>query len=247
MTAARLLLDPPADGAWNMAVDESLLHSAGESGAITLRFYTWKEATLSLGYFQDHAARKTHEGSSALPLVRRATGGGAIVHHHELTYSFTAPITDRLAADVEQLYYAFHETLVDALAIFGIRTRLCEQPVKHAAGDEPFLCFQRRAKGDVLGAAAKIAGSAQRRHRGAVLQHGSVILCASPHAPELPSLAEVGQRVLTTSELIRAWEPLLARQLNVSWQLGELSAQETERAEEIGQAKFRTNAWNHRR
>jgi lipoate-protein ligase A len=247
MTTARLLLDPPADGAWNMAVDEALLHSAGESGAITLRFYTWKEATLSLGYFQHHAARTAHEASRELDLVRRATGGGAIVHHHELTYSFTAPIADRLAANVEQLYYTFHETLVDALSIFGIRTHLCEEPVRHAAGEEPFLCFQRRAKGDVLCESAKIAGSAQRRHQGAVLQHGSVLLCASPHAPQLPSLAEVGQRVLTTGELIRAWEPLLAREMNVSWHLAERSAGETERAEEIGQAKFRTDAWNHRR
>jgi lipoate-protein ligase A len=247
MTAARLILDPPAGGAWNMAVDEALLESAALTGQSTLRFYAWQDATLSLGYFQNYAARKTHAASHELPLVRRATGGGAIVHHHELTYSFASPITDRLAADVEQLYYTFHETLIDALSIFGIRAQLCDRPVKHDAEAAPFLCFQRRAKGDVLCGGAKIAGSAQRRRHGAVLQHGSVLLCTSPQSPELRSIAEVGERVLTPGELIRAWEPLLASKMSVSWALAELTSAEMARAAEVEQAKFSADSWNQRR
>src|SRR5688500_11588427 len=154
-----------------MAVDEALLMSAAERGAPTLRFYGWSEPTLSLGYFQAHGERDRHAASRDAALVRRATGGGAILHDRELTYSFAAPITDRLSADVEQLYHAFHESLIAALAELGTAASLFDSPVLNARGSEPFLCFQRRTRGDVLLGDYKIVGSAQRRHHGAVLQH----------------------------------------------------------------------------
>src|SRR5262245_54691837 len=82
----RLIVDGAAGGPWNMAVDETLLESAAASGAASLRFYGWSEPTLSLGYFQRAAARQTHATSLGCPMVRRPSGGGAILHDWELTY-----------------------------------------------------------------------------------------------------------------------------------------------------------------
>ena len=80
----RLLPFAPADGATNMAADEALLESAAR-GVASLRFYTWTEPMLSLGYFQPAEERQADANLARLAWVRRATGGAAIVHHHELT------------------------------------------------------------------------------------------------------------------------------------------------------------------
>jgi lipoyl(octanoyl) transferase len=247
MNIARLILDPPAAGSWNMAVDEALLTTAVHAPATTLRFYTWSEPTVSLGYFQSHFERDAHEPSHDCPWVRRATGGGAIVHHHELTYSFVAPLGDRLAGDAAVLYDAFHESLVDCLGAFGVTARLCPTEEAQPRGRAPFLCFQRRTTGDVLCDAAKITGSAQRRHHGAVLQHGSVLLMRSPHAPELPGVAELTGRVIAYPELIAAWAPSVARRLGLELEPVELSPETEAAAQEAAQVKFSAPGWNQRR
>src|SRR4051812_39572627 len=91
-----LIIDAPADGAWNMALDEALLHAAESDGTATLRFYGWREPTLSLGYFQKHVDRALHSASENCTLVRRTSGGGAILHDRELTYSIALPKSHRL-------------------------------------------------------------------------------------------------------------------------------------------------------
>ena len=188
----RLLIDPPGSGAWNMAVDETLLEWAAERGGCAWRFYQWSEPTLSLGYFQafDADAEKDAE-KSCVPVsavVRRLTGGGAILHDRELTYSLVVPAGHALAARRETLYDAVHRSLIETLAGFGVTAVLCA-PIRRALlAPILFLCFQRRASGDVLVGQTKIAGSAQRRRRGAVLQHGSVLLRRSPAAPRVAGL-----------------------------------------------------------
>lgn len=230
-----------------MAVDEALLVSAGKEQRATLRFYGWQEATLSLGYFQSHADREAHTASQGCPVVRRGTGGGAIVHDRELTYSFVAPIGDRLSSDVEQLYYAFHETLIDALRTFGVEATLCVSPAKVARDVEPFLCFQRRAAGDVLLAGDKICGSAQRRHYGAVLQHGSVLLQRSPAAQELSGVTELAEVKVAEGDLLAIWQPLLAARLGLTLEVGMLSASELEQSYEFLAQRFASPAWTLRR
>ncbi len=116
MLSCYLIVDSPADGVWNMAVDEALLDAATVDGIATLRFYSWREPTLSLGYFQAHAERKLHAASLACPLVRRASGGGAILHDDELTYSIVLPQSHPAAARPDRLYQAFHQTLIDTLS-----------------------------------------------------------------------------------------------------------------------------------
>src|SRR5687768_10145995 len=111
----RVMIDPPSGGAWNMGVDEALLESAA-AGVATLRFYQWSEPTLSLGYFQPYGDRQLHAPSRPAACVRRTTGGGAILHDRELTYSFATPATARFSASAEAYYAAFHETLIAVLA-----------------------------------------------------------------------------------------------------------------------------------
>ena len=115
---ARLIRDEPARGDWNMAVDETLLEVAGQADRPVLRFYGWSSPTLSLGYFQGLGERWQHAASASCPLVRRATGGGAILHDRELTYSFV--VRDEGIGGHRALYDAFHETLVEVLATWGI-------------------------------------------------------------------------------------------------------------------------------
>jgi lipoate-protein ligase A len=199
-----LIVDPQAAGSWNMGVDDMLMERAAEQGIGTLRFYEWSPATLSLGYFQNAEDRLGHVASRACPLVRRSSGGGAILHDRELTYSISLPSAHPLAADAETLYRRIHSLLLATLAEFGITAELNAKALVPLGG-EPFLCFERRAVGDVVLDGFKICGSAQRRRRGAILQHGSVLLARSPAAPELPGIAELASRAVTAAELRDAW------------------------------------------
>jgi lipoate-protein ligase A len=201
--ACRVLLDGPGSGAWNMALDEALAESTAADGMAWLRFYTWSPATLSLGYFQPYEARHTHAASRDCPLVRRASGGGAILHDAELTYSLALPVPDRQVGESPKLYLAVHEALVRTLASFG--TAATVRPAAGTTTNEPFLCFERRALGDVLVGDVKIAGSAQRRRRGALLQHGSVLLSKSTFAPELPGLRELTGTMCAADALSQPW------------------------------------------
>ena len=145
-----LLLDPPAAGAWNMAVDEALLEDAALQRRCWLRFYRWQEPTLSLGYFQSYADRRQHSASSGCPAVRRSSGGGAILHDLEVTYSLAVPEGHPLAVSRLRTYRVVHEALVETLARWGIGAGIFAETDRPPAGKSPFLCFQRRSQGDVL-------------------------------------------------------------------------------------------------
>ena len=246
MNSARLISDKH-HGPMNMAVDEALLLSAPRSGP-TLRFYQWEEPTLSLGYFQSAAERTEHEASAGCPIVRRSTGGGAILHHLELTYSFVIPLSQQDKSASEPLYFAFHETLIEALAELSVQATLFpKQPFQPAGHLEPFLCFQRRSAGDVLMAGAKVCGSAQRRQKEALLQHGSVLLRRSEFAPELPGIADLTKAVLTAEKLAECWLPRLEMRLELSFQPGELTSLERSTAERLAEDRFGADSWSSRR
>lgn len=263
MTPCQQIVDPPLSGTWNMAVDEWLLERAGEGGQPSLRFYQWAEPTLSLGYFQSHEDRAKHPASGKLPLVRRASGGGALVHHHELTYSLAVPADHPLARHPQQLYDAAHDTLIGSLTnlLRPAEGHFLRCPQTDARGSgEPFLCFLRRATGDVLYRSPtapnphtsdgnhKICGSAQRKHRGAVLQHGGVLLAASPHTPELPGLAEVAGVAITADVLRESFAGALADQLGLELSAAVASSQlDRETIGRLEAAKFSSAAWTRRR
>lgn len=195
--SCRLLPFHVADGVWNMAADDALLESAALHGMASLRFYGWTEPTLTLGYFQAAAAARTSDELASLPLVRRPSGGAALVHHHELTYALALPAGAAWQPPGEPLLPALHRHLQTALARLGVATRLCD--VERKFGE--VLCFLHHTPGDLLLGACKVVGSAQRKRRGAVLQHGGILLAQSPHTPLLPGIGELTRRPLPSLDL----------------------------------------------
>jgi lipoate-protein ligase A len=113
----------------------------------------------------------------------------------------------------------------------------CERGTK-SEQSEPFLCFQRRSCYDLVCGGAKIAGSAQRRRRGAIVQHGSVLLSQSAFAPELPGIEQLAGVVIDPAALAACWKARLATRLGVSLGEGPLSAEEQERCRMLASAKY---------
>src|ERR1700687_3582983 len=124
MPCCRLLPYSEADGANNMAADEVLLQSAAK-GVASLRFYGWTTPTLSLGYFQPERVRLQEERLSALPYVRRASGGATLVHHHEVTYALALPSGSPWHTG-EPWLRRMHAVIAAALEQHGILARLHE-------------------------------------------------------------------------------------------------------------------------
>jgi lipoate-protein ligase A len=229
-----------------MALDEALLESASQGG-VQLRFYRWQPATLSLGYFQKLSSRQTHAASLPLPLVRRSTGGGAIVHDRELTYSFTLPLRERFSQQPQRLVDCFHDALRRALADWGVALDRCGDQAEAARHDAPFLCFERRAAEDLLCQGFKVMGSAQRRHHGALLQHGSVLLHTSAHASHLPGIADLSATTLPTDQLQQAWTAHLQKTLGYRFTLASPESAELGRAATIQQDRYDHPDWTERR
>jgi lipoate-protein ligase A len=176
-----------------MARDESMLDLvAGDPSSAAFRTYGWTEPTLSLGYFQAVAGPESDPRWRGVPLVRRPTGGGAILHHREVTYALVIPRSHALALCTAELYLAVHASVAALLGgeRFGVRRR--GDPGSAVERERrPFLCFNDRDPEDLVVGSHKVVGSAQRRRAGAVLQHGSVLLAASPLTPELPGLSDL--------------------------------------------------------
>jgi len=231
-----------------MAVDEVLLGQAALGGG-QLRVYRWSEPTLSLGYFQNVADRQSHAASLSCRLVRRPSGGGAILHDREITYSLALPWPGEFSrGPVEQrrLVRRIHGALLDLLAQSGVAATLCPT-AETIIGPLPFMCFRRRAEGDVLIGQAKVVGSAQRRVKGALLQHGSILLEASPAAPELRGIRNLSGVSLPPEE----WQTLVSRALlsELGWQ-GEvqpLTEQEQQAAARLVEEKLGRPEWTQRR
>jgi lipoate-protein ligase A len=253
MTPCRLIVDPPLGGAWNMAVDEALLEEAAERGAASLRFYQWREPTLSLGYFQAYRERAAHPASQDAAVVRRLSGGGALLHDRELTYSLCLPVSHPLARQSAALYETVHRAIIETLVTCNLSPALAGGAESRDAA-EPFLCFARRTEFDVVlpsprqgASATKIVGSAQRRRRGAVLQHGALLLAASPLAPELNGIAEVAGRWCSASELVTALTAPLGRALELDLPPKSIEVQLRETAQQLEREKYAQRSWTERR
>ena len=189
----RILLDhEPREGAWNMAVDEVLLESALERDVASLRFYRWCEPTASLGHFQQETDFRAESRFAHLPAVRRLSGGGTLIHDHEVTYSLVLPSSQRVVAHPVELYGLIHRGFIAVLRSRGVDVGMRGETVllKH----EPLLCFAREDEHDLVAQGHKLLGSAQRRRRGAILQHGGLVLEASRLTIELPGIVELFPR-----------------------------------------------------
>jgi lipoate-protein ligase A len=169
----RLLLVPPRSGAENMARDVALLDRARHSDEAVFSIYEWSRPTLSLG--RNQAARDQYDRdairAAGIDVVRRPTGGRALLHHHEVTYSVAAPTGD---ASLRKSYDRINRILVHGLALLGIEARVATDGVTAPPGTVP--CFADPAPGELLAAGRKLVGSAQWRADGALLQHGSILV-----------------------------------------------------------------------
>src|SRR6478672_396632 len=203
----RLLLSPAAGGAENMALDEALMSRARETGEFTLRVYSWASPTLSLG--RNQSARRVYDldriRARGMRVVRRPTGGRAILHHREITYSVTAPTAD--AGDLRESYERINRVLVSGLERLGVRTEIAA-PAGRAMPPGPAPCFDTPSAGELVVEGKKLAGSAQWRSDGALLQHGSILV--EDDQSTLAELSAEPQRAIpapaTLSETL-GWTP----------------------------------------
>lgn len=241
----RVLPFAAADGATNMAADEVLLESAAGSGVASLRFYTWSQPTLSLGYFQPATAKDLRPELRNLAWVRRASGGAAIVHHHELTYSFALP-PGLVGKSAPAWICRFHTLLRAVLAEHGLSAHLVRCGEERQLGE--VLCFLHQTPGDLTIAGSKVAGSAQRKLRGALLQHGSVLLRQSAFAPELPGICDfAGRELFTPEQLAERLTPAFAQELNATIEPGNWTAEELARIPTLRDEKYAHPTWNAKR
>ena len=231
-----------------MAVDRALLENASNRGEPLIRIYQWEPATISLGYFQSYAHRQSHAASRDCPIVRRATGGGAIVHDQEMTYSIVLPRSSRWSSENAELFSRVHRSLIGCLEGMGISGCRVFENAKRETPAEPFLCFQRRANGDVVLNDFKIIGSAQRRLKNALLQHGSVLLGPSASAPELSGVNELttGQKI-KVEDLVSSWPTFLEREFG--WKISPtvIDTAVTTRSKSIERSVFGNDAWTRKR
>jgi lipoate-protein ligase A len=239
----RLLPYAILDGPHNMAADEVMLLAA-ERGTASLRFYGWSPATLSLGYFQPAAARLDDPRLAALPWVRRATGGATLVHDHELTYAVALPPGPPWQVG-ESWMPRMHRIVMAALDRLGAIGKV--ETVRDPRNFGDVLCFQQQTVGDLTTYGHKIVGSAQRRHRRCLLQHGAILLRRSEAAPALPGLFEATGVDLEPLVLRDAIVKDFAAATRWSIQAMDFDANESREIQKLVQDKYGTSSWNEKR
>ena len=269
MNTWRLLITPPARGAWNMALDESILEHIGRGESIpTFRLYAWEPACLSLGHAQPFAdvdvPRLNQHGWE---VVRRLTGGRAILHTDELTYSIIAPSNEpSVEGSVLESYNRIAQALLGAVQSLEIPVEAKEGKPDNAEAPNP-ICFEVPSTYEITVDGKKLIGSAQARKKDGVLQHGSLPLTGdlaricqalvfeNESARETASKRLLERATTVESALGReiSWEAaalafVLAfeAQLDMNFERGELSESESKRTEELVKEKYDHPSWTER-
>jgi lipoate-protein ligase A len=263
----RLLLQPaPARGAWNMAVDDVLLEAAGQGDSLpTLRLYAWEPACLSLGYAQPVGdVDRERLSARGWDLVRRPTGGSAVLHIGEITYSVSGPLAEPpLCGTVLESYNRLAAALVEALRLLGLSVQVQEQDKPASRAVNP-VCFEMPSTYEITVGRKKLVGSAQARRRAGMLQHGSLPLTGDLGRilqvliyPDEPSRTLAVERLLDRATTVEAalgrpvsWDEAAAAcisafpsVLDIDLQPGALSPQETIRAQELEAVKYASFEW----
>ena len=257
----RLLLDGAAPGAWNMAVDEALAESVavGASPPV-LRLYRWSPPCLSLGFAQPHrAADAGFCAAHGVDVVRRPTGGRAVLHHLELTYGFAAPLgRGPFSFDLQAAYRAICAALVEGLARLGVPAQLSGAPEEAMIRPtEAIPCFVGPASGEVISGGRKLVGSAMRRVGDAILQHGAILEgwegALQAGCLGLPDDASLRPAVVTLADLLgrapasQAHAAAIAdgfrAAFGVALEPSKLSAAERERAELLVRERYGHRRW----
>jgi lipoate-protein ligase A len=269
MNQWRLLITPPARGSWNMAVDEAILEHLGRGESLpTLRLYAWDPACLSLGHSQPFAdVDGTRLAERGWEVVRRATGGRAILHTDELTYSVTGNAEDPvLAGGVLESYSRIAQALFLALKSLGLPVEVKEGKSNDPAVPNP-VCFEVPSTYEITVGGKKLIGSAQARKKEGVLQHGSLPLtgdltriCQALVFENEAARENAAQRLLTRATTVESvlertisWDTAaqafihaFETQLGLCFERGDLSETEIGRAEELVHEKYGHFSWTQR-
>jgi lipoate-protein ligase A len=258
----RLVISPDVDPFLNMALDEVLLGSV-QPRHPTLRLYSWSPPAISLGRFQRIAPERAAElKRKGFVLVRRITGGGAIVHENDLTYSIVLAGLDELGlAHHADLYDLAHQVFARALRRLGVDAQkratekgsgaFCLKGPKGAPHKRcltPFLCSERKSPYDLTCVGRKMMGSAQRRRsvalvasnqwHGAILQHGSLPLEKTSLGEDVISVGEAAGRKVSFDEMAGLLQAELAATLQADLAVGEFTTQEWDHARRLVQDRY---------
>ncbi|MDQ6711832.1 MAG: lipoate--protein ligase family protein [Candidatus Dormibacteraeota bacterium] len=260
----RLLVDAPADGAWNMAVDEVLLEGVAAGAAPpTLRFYEWSPACLSLGYFQPFDVVDFDGcGRLGVDVVRRPTGGRAILHDRELTYSVALPASV-LGDDggVLPSYHRLSRALQEGLRRLGVPATLAPESAPSSSAAHGPVCFDRPSAHEILLHGRKLVGSAQMRRGGGILQHGSILIepridklraclqlrdgaASEPIEDGVAGLRELG--LTRPAEIGAAIAGAFAAQFGISLVQAPLQPDEQLAARALARSKYQSAGWTRR-
>jgi lipoate-protein ligase A len=234
-----------ASGARQMAVDDALLTLCGQGQSPpTLRLFSFRPPCLSLGRFQPTPPETCRE--AGLDVVRRPTGGRAVLHRGDICYSVIAPADHPLVAgSIHQSYARIARALAEALAVLGL------PPLREAAARGPLpvadWCFEAIAPHELTLDGAKLVGSAQLRHDGILLQQGSIRLAPPDGQPSgAMSLEEALGRRLSRREMASALVDGFSRAWAVQFRCGPLTAEEKRLAQQLEREKYANPAWTWR-
>ena len=258
----RLVCSPPLPGSWNMAVDEAMLlaHSAGLT-IPTLRLYRWSPPAVSIGLLQP-IERISEEACRQLGfnIVRRPSGGGAVLHQHEITYAVV--VDGRVCPEgssVMATYRWLAKGLTAGLRKLGIEASLSNSndrncPSQHLIAS---FCFARTSAADLTVEGLKLGGSAQARRRHFLLQHGSIPIRLDTETIEqifglsgrknFTCLEEVLEREVSLCEFVEALVAGFLEALGVSFIVSGLTPTELRLAEILFQHKYNTEEWTRER
>ena len=269
MTNWRLLLTPPARGAWNMAVDESILEHIGDGESLpTLRLYAWEPACLSLGHAQPVSdVDGDRLKARGWEVVRRPTGGRAILHTDELTYSVIAPSDEpTVSGTVLESYNRLAQALLLAVKHMDLSVEMKEGKADGNSTPNP-ICFEVPSTYEITVDGKKLIGSAQARKKEGVLQHGSLPLtgdltriCQVLVFQDEAARQDASKRLLTRAVTVESalgrvvnWEiaaqsfiRAFQEQLGLNLERGELSESESKRADELVKEKYDHPSWTER-
>lgn len=257
------------DAATNMAIDEALLewHSKGEIPPV-IRFYGWKNPSLTVGHFQN--VHKTIDFSGVkkhgCDFVRRLTGGSAVLHDDELTYSVIVQESHaKIPHTVNDAYYVLSQGLLEGYRRLGIMAEFA-QP-QRSKGNRSAVCFETPAMYEMLANGKKLSGNAQTRRKGVLLQHGSLPMSfdadmlfdlftfsseerrqrqRSKFVDKATSIHELIDETYTYDLLVPIFLCGFEKSLQIELKEMELSLEQWEFIEYLRSSKYANDAWNKR-
>ena len=237
-----------------MAVDHALFESVQNGAVPALRFYRWQPACLSLGRNQPARSQQNEIESLNVDLVRRPTGGMAVLHDCELTYSVVLPVTT--LGSPRNAYVSINGALLSGLAKLGVPAQPAEADTTRVTFRNGGSCFAGTAPGEVGVAGRKLVGSAQRYEHRTILQHGSILLDGDQSVADLlggtrdsargaTALRRVLGRVPEWAELVDAFRSGFEEHLGIALAPASLAFNELARARELTH-HYATNEWTWR-